>query len=144
MSSAAAVIIITPKSLSAALKSLRSLLLSKAICEEAVQILSDLELTEYDKMYFNELEIEEIKHQLFLASIFACLNMNHEVVNAIEIILEVYIYPVFIKNMWMGNRLLKDDTSKDIGILADLPDLIKYEIQKKVFGDNQGVPVGFA
>lgn len=143
MSSSAAVII-TPKSLSAALKSLRSLLLSKTICEESVQILSDLEMAEYDKTYFNELEIEEIKHQLFQGSIFACLNMNHEVVNAIEIILEIYVYPVFIKNMWMGNRLLKDDTTKDIGILADLPDLIKYEIQKKVFGDNQGVPVGFA
>lgn len=98
--------------------------------DRAIEEIDTIIRDEFDTLYFSNDAVDIIVDKLELAMIsllmstpiFAIVNLN---------IVRTVLDKIFIKNLLLVNRLFKEGS--DIGTLAKLPDLVKFELHKEIY-----------
>lgn len=80
-------------------------------------------------MYFTEQDIQVIEHSLFISVIMLLNSLSMDALENLKPIRKI-LDNIYIKNLWMSTRLIKEAEQDDLGTLYDLPALVKFEIHK--------------
>lgn len=99
--------------------------------ETAANILNTLLNKPFDPVYFTEDQIEALKNEIDLCVLYMTCELANGFDESFEKIREM-LSPIYVKNLWFAGRLL---TQKDIGTLADLPQLFKYQLYQRLIRD---------
>lgn len=122
--------VVTPHIMNLRLKKINNII---NLCEDydmAVEELDMLTQRPYDVTYFDESLQETIKERLDMAIMLLWLNTASEALVVLKGVRSL-LDPIFVQNLWFANRILTP--GKDIGILEELPDLVKFEIRKHLY-----------
>lgn len=87
---------------------------------------------EFDMLYLTQEDIDIIEHSLFISVIMLINSLSLEALENLKPIRKI-LDKIYIKNLWMSTRLIKESEiteQDDLGTLYDLPALVKFEIHK--------------
>lgn len=87
---------------------------------------------EFDILYLTQEDLDIIEHCLFISVIMLINSLSMEALENLKPIRKI-LDNIYIKNLWMSTRLIKEAEltgQDDLGSLYDLPALVKFEIHK--------------
>jgi hypothetical protein len=118
--------VISPHSLNIMIKTVKAQIASETGYEAAINTMDDMLARSYDKAFFNDDMVDDIKDNLDIAILFLWTEVPHATLDYLANIRRM-LDPIFVKNLWFANRLISP--GRDIGVLGDLPDLVQMEIR---------------
>lgn len=124
---------ITPHNLNIRLKRFKYI-----ISECCPGVIEEIEATcngKFDPTYFTKKNTEIVIEKLDFAVLCIYTGIHETAIECLKEIRTLVLDDIFVKNLLLVNRLLKDtkDTKDDIGTLDFLPDLVKFEIHKIIY-----------
>lgn len=125
---------ITPRGLLQRINNVIKMIQAEADSCHIIDELTSFWHTEWDSDYFKEDQaITNVKDILDLCICLLFLNIRPNVVEELQKI-EGHLEPIIVRELLFVNRFFKQDCDdKSIGILNDVPDLVKFEIRRKVY-----------
>lgn len=83
--------------------------------------------------FFDEKTVDLIHEHLDLAASLLLLDAETDALASLKALRAEVLDPIFVKNLWMANRIMHPDGPRDIGVLDTLPELVQFEIRKALY-----------
>ncbi len=122
---------IYPHSLNILLKRLKNIISTHEDCERAVHVIDEIMCRPFDTVYFSRDVIERTMDKLEFAQLLLHMETPVSALSSLADI-RMDLDKIFIRELLFTNRLSQTDS--DIGSLNMLPDLIKFELYKDIYG----------
>lgn len=123
--------IIYPNNINLALKRIKNIIILYRDFERAAEDLDNFSQRPFDDTYFTQKDIDNIIYNIDMAIIYCHVECSTPVMECLANIRSI-IDRIFVNNLLLVNRLFKENV--DIGTLSYLPDLVKFELHKNIYG----------